>query len=62
MAARGGETAFRTAGECPTMVEFDPVLVGLLVLILGFVFFVYLFLRRTVTGFREGMQQGKNRR
>jgi uncharacterized protein (DUF2062 family) len=43
------------------MVEFDPMLVGLLILILGFVFFIYLFLRRTVVGFKEGMQSGRNR-
>lgn len=41
------------------MVEFDPVLIGLLVLILGFVFFVYLFLRRTMTGFQEGVERGR---
>jgi len=43
------------------MVQFDPMLAGLLVLLLGFVFFIYLFLRRTVTGFREGMNQGRDR-
>lgn len=43
------------------MVEFDPMLVGMLVLMLGFVFFIYLFLRRTLVGFREGMEQGQGK-
>jgi hypothetical protein len=38
----------------------DWVLVGIIGLLLGFVFFVYLFLRRTVTGFREGVDRGRN--
>ncbi len=41
------------------MAQIDPILIGLLVLLLAFVFFIYLFLRRTVTGFREGMEHGK---
>jgi hypothetical protein len=44
------------------MVQLDPILVGLLVLLLGFVFFMYLFIRRTVTGFQEGVQSGKGDR
>lgn len=42
------------------MVEFDPVLAAMLAVLLGFVFFVYLFIRRTVTGFREGVERGKD--
>ncbi|WP_227353381.1 DUF7859 family protein [Haladaptatus salinisoli] len=37
----------------------DPVFVGLLVAILAFVFFIYLFIRRTLTGFQEGMRKGQ---
>ncbi|WP_266078972.1 DUF7859 family protein [Haladaptatus caseinilyticus] len=37
----------------------DPVFVGLLVAILAFVFFIYLFIRRTLTGFQEGVQKGQ---
>jgi hypothetical protein len=37
----------------------DPVFVGLVVALLAFVFFVYLFVRRTVTGFREGIDEGQ---
>jgi len=43
------------------MVEFDPVLIGLLAILLGFVFFVYLFIRRTVTAFKAGQEQGRDR-
>lgn len=34
----------------------DPILVGLIVVMLIFVFFAYLFVRRTLTGFREGFE------
>lgn len=36
-----------------------PVFTGLLILMLLFVFFSYLFLRRTLTGLREGYDQGR---
>jgi hypothetical protein len=42
------------------MVQVDPVLVGMVVILLTFVFFIYLFLRRTVTGFMDGLKQGRN--
>jgi|AntRauTorcE11898_2_1112593.scaffolds.fasta_scaffold50003_2 uncharacterized protein (DUF2062 family) len=42
-------------------VELDPVLIGIVVIILGFIFFVYLFLRKTVTGFQEGMKESRGR-
>jgi flagellar biogenesis protein FliO len=32
------------------------IIVGVLILILGFIFFVYMLLRRTAQGFKEGMQ------
>ncbi len=32
----------------------DPIFAGLIVVMLLFVFFAYLFVRRTVTGLREG--------
>jgi hypothetical protein len=38
------------------LIEVDLVLVGIVVIILGFIFFAYLFLRRTLTAFKEGMQ------
>ena len=37
----------------------DPVLVFIVVVLLGFVFLFYLFLRRTAKGFKEGMDQGR---
>jgi len=40
------------------MLDVDPVLVGMTVAILLFVFFVYLMIRRTVTAFTEGMREG----
>ncbi|MEF8781577.1 MAG: hypothetical protein V5A39_10140 [Haloarculaceae archaeon] len=40
----------------------DPIMLGILALILLFVFFMYLMLRRTVTGFKEGVEDGQNRR
>ena len=39
-------------------VSNNPLVVGFVVLLLGFVLFMYLFIRRTVLGFREGMQNG----
>lgn len=33
----------------------------MLALLLGFVFFLYLMVRRTLTGFKEGMEQSRNR-
>ncbi|MFW6017451.1 MAG: hypothetical protein ACOCPX_01375 [Halapricum sp.] len=42
--------------------EVDPVLVALVAIMLGFVFFVYLFIRRTVTGFQEGIEQSRRKR
>lgn len=37
----------------------NPVLVGLTTVMLLFVFAVYLFLRRTLVSFREGLDQGR---
>lgn len=41
--------------------QVDPVLVGIVLVLLLIVFFVFLFIRRTVTGFTEGLRQGRNR-
>jgi len=40
------------------MVEVDPVLVGIVAVLLTLIFFLYLFLRRTVTEFRKGLKGG----
>ena len=37
----------------------DLLMIGMIALLLGFVFFVYLMLRRTVLGFKEGVDKGK---
>lgn len=43
-------------------VAANPVLVGLTTLMVGFVFALYLFFRRTLMSFREGMNQGRGGR
>jgi len=40
----------------------DLVLYGILAAILLFVFFAYLMIRRTVVGFKEGVDQGRKGR
>ena len=39
-------------------VASNPALVVLVVFLLGFVFFAFLFVRRTLTGLREGFDEG----
>ncbi len=39
----------------------DLIVYGILAVILVFVFFAYLMIRRTVTGFKEGMERGDRR-
>ena len=41
------------------MVEFGPAFYALAAAFLLFVFFMFLFLRRTLTGFKEGFDSGK---
>ncbi|XVH33045.1 hypothetical protein ACNS7O_07390 [Haloferacaceae archaeon DSL9] len=41
--------------------SLDPVFVGLVVVLLLFVFFGYLLMRRTVLGLREGYEEGQRR-
>lgn len=38
----------------------DLIVYGILVLLLLFVFFAYLMIRRTVTGFKEGVEKGRD--
>lgn len=40
----------------------DLIVLGILAVLLLFVFFVYLMLRRTVTGFKEGVDRGRGGR
>ncbi len=43
------------------MAEVDPIIVGLVVAILVLIFFFYLMLRRTLLGFREGVEKSKRK-
>lgn len=52
------------AGPIEGIIEFfasNPIFTGLLVAMLAFVFFMYLLVRRTVLGLREGFDQGRER-
>ena len=40
----------------------DPIVIGILVALLLFIFFMYLMLRRTVTGFKEGVKQSQKKK
>lgn len=43
------------------MIELDPLTLGLLAVVLGFFLFMYLMIRRTIIGFKEGMQGGREK-
>ena len=43
------------------MVEAGPVFYAMLAALLLFFFFIYLMIRRTLLGFKEGMDQGRDR-
>lgn len=50
------------AGPVDAVVDFaasEPIFVGLLVAMLGVILFLYLLLRRTVLGLREGYDAGR---
>jgi hypothetical protein len=58
------ETPLLSAGAPAGMLlqlDVDPVLVGLVLFLLLVIFFVFLFLRRIVTGFTEGLREGRER-
>lgn len=40
------------------MVQIDPILAGMVLLLVGFFFFLYLMLRRALYDFRKGMEEG----
>jgi len=44
------------------MVDVGPVFYGMLAALLLFFFFIYLFIRRTLLGFKEGMDEGRQER
>ena len=43
------------------MIGVDLLTLGLLVVVLGFFFFMYLMVRRTLMGFKEGVQSGRKK-
>ena len=43
------------------MFDVGPLTLVLLALVLGFFFFLYLMVRRTILGFKEGMQGGREK-
>jgi len=45
----------------PLVTDVDPVLVGIITVLLLLVFMFFLLLRRTVKSFAEGMREGRKR-
>ncbi|MDR9380548.1 MAG: hypothetical protein RI560_02595 [Natronomonas sp.] len=45
----------------PLSLGIDPVLVGIILVLLLIVFAIFLFIRRTLLSFSEGMRDGKRR-
>jgi hypothetical protein len=43
------------------MVQVDPVLVGIVAVLLFVVLFLYLLFRRTMKGFTDGLREGQRR-
>jgi len=41
------------------MVDISPVLAAIVIVMVAFVFFVYLMIRRTLTQFKQGVDRGK---
>jgi len=41
------------------MVNLDPLFIVLMLFLLGLVFFFFLLIRRTLLGFKEGMNRGR---
>jgi hypothetical protein len=42
------------------MVQIDPLFVALVAFLLGVAFFFFLMIRRTLLGFREGVERGRD--
>jgi len=43
------------------MIDVGPLTLVLLALVLGFFFFLYLMVRRTILGFKEGVKGGREK-
>ena len=50
-----------TLPAVPLVADVDPVLVGIITVLLLLVFMFFLLLRRTVKSFAEGMREGRKR-
>jgi flagellar biogenesis protein FliO len=46
----------------PLFLNVDPVLVGIIAVLLLIVFALYLFVRKTLLSFSEGIREGKRKR
>ncbi len=53
------ETAEIPVGPLPQLFDVDPVLVGIIAVLLLIVFVFFLLIRRTVKSFTEGMRKGR---
>lgn len=47
--------------SAPLATDVDPVLVGIIAVLLLIVFMFFLLVRRTLKSFTEGMREGRNR-
>ncbi|UWG49104.1 Uncharacterized protein HSRCO_2848 [Halanaeroarchaeum sp. HSR-CO] len=54
------ETPLSRDGHRWSMVPLDPAFLFILGALLLFVFFLFLMIRRTLVGFREGMDRGRD--
>lgn len=59
LAARPASDSALSPAQVPT--DVDPVLVGLITVMLLLVFMFFLLIRRTIKSFTEGMREGRKR-
>lgn len=55
----GARNGFAPRAEESTMALDDPIFLGIIAAVVLFFFFLYLMVRRTMVGFREGMERGR---
>lgn len=56
-----GRNHYDSTPERPCMVQFGPMFYIVAAAILLFVFFLYMFVRRTFQGFKEGLDESKRK-
>jgi hypothetical protein len=59
--ARNVETPLRAPVSPTGMVQVDPVLVGIVAVMLFVVLFLFLLFRRVMKGFTDGLREGQRR-